>query len=176
MIFLDTFNRANPTPGLGRIESTNPCGEVPLLASGSCNLGSLSPLLLKLGEQQGILTPALLAYLNENGSLSGAPNISDATRDLFATALEIEPRQPLRMQAAFQSAVDNAVSKTVNLPASASPDVIDQVYRDAYYLHLKGVTIYRYGSFADQVLQLGVTESPTQKEFSPTCDPDECSL
>ncbi len=143
---------------------------------GEQTLVEFNPLLLCMGEHLGFLTPEVLAHVAKHGTLAGTPHVPDAVRNLFATALEIEPRQHLLIQAAFQAEVDNAVSKTINLPAEASAVVVADIYREAYHLGLKGITIYRYGSIAEQVLQLGAGEEPYEKEHTPRCDPSQCKL
>jgi ribonucleoside-diphosphate reductase alpha chain len=119
------------------------------------------------GQRMSFFHPLLKAYLEkrpggnalidrvrETGSVQDLP-IPDADRELFRNAAEMEPSFHVRMQAAFQAHVDNAVSKTVNLPESATPEDISQVYSLARSLGCKGITVYRYNSKAEQVLSRG---------------------
>ncbi len=66
LIFLDTINKFNPTPKIGRIECTNPCGEVPLLPYESCNLGSIdlskfvtAPIEIDFGRLEAVINTAV---------------------------------------------------------------------------------------------------------------------
>jgi ribonucleoside-diphosphate reductase alpha chain len=88
------------------------------------------------------------------GSARNLP-LPDELKDLFRTAPEISPEHHVRMQAAFQKHVDNAVSKTVNLPENATPEDISRIYELARSLGCKGITVYRYNSKPDQVLSRG---------------------
>jgi ribonucleoside-diphosphate reductase alpha chain len=71
---------------------------------------------------------------------------------IFQTAWDISPDWHLKIQAAFQKYTDNAVSKTVNLPESITPEEIRELFLDAAKMDLKGVTVYRDQSHPDQIL------------------------
>jgi ribonucleoside-diphosphate reductase alpha chain len=297
VIFIDTINRVNPTPHIGRIEATNPCGEQPLLPYESCCLGSInlsklaangnikwerlqeltrlavrflddvidastypSPevtritranrkiglgvmgfahLLIRLGltydspqaegvgekiigfiEEESKIASRLLSdergtFPNFKGSLwekeslpqrnattttiaptgtlsiiagtsSGIEPIFDTrytrlllgdievevedplfremkhgpgggekAERLFRTAYQIAPLDHLRIQKVFQDHVDNAVSKTINLPENATPDDVLKIYAEAHKMGLKGTTIFRNKSREYQILSCG---------------------
>ena len=80
--------------------------------------------------------------------------------DYFVTAHEISYEGHIRMQAAFQKYVDNSVSKTINLPNKASLEDVEKAFLLAYEMGTKGITIYRDGSKAEQVLYAAAKDKP----------------
>ena len=110
----------------------------------------------QMAKERGFYGGETLEKIVSHGTIKDIEGIPEEIRRLFVTAHDIAPEWHVRIQAAFQRHCENAVSKTVNLPEDASISDVEKVYRLAYELHCKGVTIYRYGSKGAQVLNLGV--------------------
>lgn len=103
----------------------------------------------------GAYSDSLMEEVTRKGSIAHIGMLPEELREIFVTAMDIEPVWHLKMQAAFQKYTDNAVSKTVNLPNAAAQEDIREIYWLAYELGCKGVTVYRDGCKANQVLCTG---------------------
>lgn len=127
-------------------------------------------------QRAGLDPNRVAALADARGGITAVTDVPEELRRLFVTALEIPWRRHLQIQAAFQRHVDNSVSKTINLPNDATLADVRAAYWAAWELGLKGITVYRYGSKGEQVLELGSGEEPFQFEYSAQCDPNECRL
>lgn len=112
------------------------------------------PLMEKELRARGIYNDATLKLLYKGTPLNQIPGLNDLP-DYWQLAHQVSSEYHIRMQAAFQKYTDNAVSKTINLDNSATEDDVRHAYELAYQLGCKGVTVYRDGCRANQVLNNG---------------------
>lgn len=110
-------------------------------------------------RSEGVWTPELRHRILHGGRVRDDTTLPEPLRRLFPTAHEIPPEWHIRVQAAFQAHIDNAVSKTINLPEGASVEDVRRAYELAFDLGCKGITVYREGSKAGQVLTRVAAES-----------------
>ena len=106
-------------------------------------------------ERSGLLSDELMSRIAKEGTLAHIPGLPEEIKRVFVCAHDVSPIWHIRMQAAFQDHTDNAVSKTVNFVSSATREDVSEVYQLAWRLGCKGTTIYRDGSRAEQVLNIG---------------------
>jgi ribonucleoside-diphosphate reductase alpha chain len=125
----------------------------------------VNPFFEKAARERGFYSPELMMRISQTGSVGGIEEVPQDLRRLFVTALEIPPERHLRIQAAFQEYTDNAVSKTINIPHDANPDSVHRSYMLAWRLKCKGITVYRYGSKAEQVLYIGTLEKGGDEKY-----------
>jgi len=130
-------------------------------------LMEINPAFERALHEESCPVDQVVSGVREGKSLSELEGLPDWMRRTFVTAHDVTPEWHVRMQAAFQRHTDNAVSKTVNFSKHATKEDVETVYRLAYELGCKGVTIYRDGSRTGQVLRR------TQKEDK---RPDEAHL
>ncbi len=120
--------------------------------------------LLKLGytsEQ----SEAIVAFIAEHGHVVGAPGLKAEHAEVFDTAMgerAIKPMGHVRMMAAVQPFLSGAISKTVNLPESATVAEIADVYLQGWKLGLKALAVYRDNCKVGQPLSDGRKKAETQ--------------
>ncbi len=128
-------------------------------------LFEVNPLFEEVAKQRGINSKKILVEIAQHGSLKKVRRIPKDIKENFVTALDVTPQQHLLVQAAFQKYCDNAVSKTINLPADATVEDVRKIYVMAHQLKCKGITIYRYGSKEGQVLSFDYREGSQSKSL-----------
>jgi ribonucleoside-diphosphate reductase alpha chain len=116
------------------------------------------PLFVEMSESEGFLTPELAQRLSSGARLIDQPEAPAKVKELFVTTFDISPLWHIKIQAAFQEYTDNAVSKTINFPREATEDEVKEAFLIAYRERCKGITIYRSGSRAKQVLACGTKQ------------------
>jgi ribonucleoside-diphosphate reductase alpha chain len=130
-------------------------------------LVTVNPMFEKVAKELGFFSEELMMKIAKKGSIRGMEEVPKEVQEFFVCAHDITPEWHIRMQAAFQKYVDNAVSKTVNFPHSATTKDIKKVYELAYELGCKGVTVYRDGSRDKQVLNIGSVKGKVQPVIKP---------
>jgi ribonucleoside-diphosphate reductase alpha chain len=118
----------------------------------------------QVARREGWYSEELMKAVAEHGTVRGVEGVPEHWQRVFSTSHDIAPEWHVRMQAAFQGnddlpvtlqPVDAAVSKTINFSNDATRDDVEQAYSMAWNLGLKGITVYRDGSRAFQVLTSG---------------------
>jgi ribonucleoside-diphosphate reductase alpha chain len=122
-------------------------------------LESVHPEFLKQARIRGLPLTDLLREMRQRESIQHLTQIPEDLRRLFVTAHDIPPAHHVRMQAVFQRYSDSGVSKTINLPATATPKDVGAAFLLAHQLGCKGLTVYRSGSREHQVLACSHVQS-----------------
>ena len=135
----------------------------------------VNPYFEEVARSRGFYSSQLMMEIAKRGSLRGLRSVPGDASRLFVTAFDVSPAWHIRMQAAFQKCCDNSVSKTVNLPENATVDDVREAYLLAYRLKCKGVTIYRYGTRKQQVLQFAGAEVQVPEAAQPVSADSEYS-
>jgi ribonucleoside-diphosphate reductase alpha chain len=139
-------------------------------------LFEVNPLFERVAKEKGFYSGKLLEKIAKFGSIQEIKEIPKDIRRIFVTALDIKSEWHIRIQAAFQKYVDNAVSKTINLPKNATKNDVKKNFELAYKLKCKGITVYRYGSKLQQVLYIGKPNLTAEAEYSGGCPTSVCPL
>ena len=109
-----------------------------------------------VARKKQFYTDDLMKKIAQMGSLKWFAEVSADVKKVFVISYDVGARWHVKIQAAFQKYTDNAVSKSVNLKQDTHKEDIVKIYKTAYGLGCKGITVYRDKSREDQVInQMG---------------------
>jgi len=112
----------------------------------------------KVAREEGFYSEQVMSKVADSGTVMGHKEIPPKWQEIFCTAQDIAPENHIKMQGCLQqSGVDSSISKTINLPTSASREEVKLSYITGYNLGCKGLTVYRDGSRDNQVLNTSDT-------------------
>jgi len=117
----------------------------------------------EIAKREGFHSDDLAVKVMDHGTVSAVDEVPSDWQKIFVTAQEIAPDWHVKMQAAFQKGTDNGVSKTINLPNSATKDDIKRSYLMAWETDCVGITVYRDGAKVTQVLNISTATDSKPK-------------
>ncbi len=125
-------------------------------ADGDVALDYVSPQFMKALDAAGVeesVKKKIVEQVKHDGTCQDVDVLPEHIRHTFVVSMDIEPEEHVIMQAALQRFVDNSISKTINFPPNATVEDVKNVYRMAWELGLKGLTVYVTGSRQEVVLE-----------------------
>ncbi len=132
------------------------------------NLAETNQLFEQVLREKELYSKEIIKKVAGRASIQDIEEIPDNIRKIFVSAHDVSPEWHLRIQAAFQKYTDNAVSKTINLPNSATIQDVEKIYMLAWKMKCKGITIYRDRSRDEQVINF-YSEDKKEEENSDKC-------
>lgn len=130
---------------------------------GKAPMVEVNRIFAQVARDRGFMSEGLMEQIATEGTLAHIHGIPDDVKHTFVCAHDIEPVWHVRMQAAFQKHCDSSISKTINFSHDAASEDVDAIYRMAYDLRCKGVTVYRDGCRASQPMALAGSEKKHQE-------------
>jgi len=116
----------------------------------------INRLFIECLQNSELYTDSMISAVSETGQVPRNNDLPNHLVSLFKTALQIPYEYHIKHQVAFQKYTDNAVSKTINLPADCKKSDTSEAYLMAWKLGVKGITVFRTGCREQQVLNPGI--------------------
>ncbi|CAL9292516.1 vitamin B12-dependent ribonucleotide reductase [Streptomyces sp. SudanB182_2057] len=139
-----------------------------LVGGGSMQIvnGTVPQALRRLGYQEEQIE-AIVAHIAEHGNVIDAPGLKQEHYEVFDCAMgerAISPMGHVRMMAAIQPWISGAISKTVNMPETATVEEVEEIYFEAWKLGVKALAIYRDNCKVGQPLSAKKKETADEKK------------